>query len=212
MDVTWIKEGLEKPGKTKGGLAKAMGIHASAVSALLQGTRQLKLTEAQDAAGYLEVSIPNVSLPPVQEETISFIAITGEVAGGIWAEPDVRELYEATSIPVDPRWPADALFLLRVRGNSVNRKARDGDLVLCLDVHAAPRGPTTGDWVIAEREWNGLIETTVKQIAEAKGELVLRPCSDDPAFQDTLPIGEIDDETVRVRAFVLRFVREATIF
>lgn len=213
MDIEWIKEGLKKPGKSKGGLAAAIGRSPSAATALLKGARQLKADEVHKVAAYLEMDHFGTPLPPVQKTVIAYVTITGEVAGGIWSEPGVEYEAEQTSIPVDAKWPTDALYLLRVRGASVNRKARDGDLVLCLDVWAAPRSAIPGDWVVMERERNGLVETTIKRVAEGKGgEYVLKPDSDDPHFQTAFPIGEVDGETVRVRAFVLRFVREATIF
>ncbi len=213
MDVSWIIEGLDKPGKSKSGLAKALGIWPSGVTSLLGGGRQLKATEAQKAAAYLEVDYFGSPLSTVHETVVSCVRITGDVAGGIWAEPGLVYQDEMTDVPLDPRWPADALYLLRVKGSSVNRKARDGDLVLCLDAWAAPRSAMPGDWVVMERERNGLIETTVKRVAEGRdGVYVLRPDSDDPAFQAVFAIGDDDGEVVRVKAFVLRFVREATVF
>lgn len=213
MSFSWIADGLKKPGKTKSGLAEAMGIWPSGVTSLLKGERQLKAEEAQKAAAYLEMEHFGSPLSAVQETVITCVKITGEVAGGIWAEPRVAYQEEMTDVPLDPRWPADAIYLLRVKGTSVNRKARDGDLVLCLDAWAAPRSAMPGDWVIMERERNGLIETTVKRVAEGRdGSYVLRPDSDDPTFQTTFAIGESDGEVVRLKAFVLRFVREATVF
>ncbi|MDO9057769.1 MAG: hypothetical protein Q7U92_01930, partial [Bradyrhizobium sp.] len=39
LDVELIERGLEKPGKTKGGLASAMGVRPGAVSEILSGIR-----------------------------------------------------------------------------------------------------------------------------------------------------------------------------
>src|SRR5471032_3415875 len=91
-----IERGLEKPGKTKGGLAAAMGVRPGAVSELFSGIRLIKASEIQPIIEYLELnSVPimgrvgagavieheqvppeglgEVRLPfPIAEETIAF--------------------------------------------------------------------------------------------------------------------------------------------
>ncbi len=51
--VTWIIRGLERTGKTKKGLAEALGGHPSKTTDLLQGKRDLKVHEVQKIADYL---------------------------------------------------------------------------------------------------------------------------------------------------------------
>lgn len=58
-DLDWIRDGLKKPGKTQAGLAAAIGRSPSAVTALLQGSRDLKAREISKIAQYLEVSPPH---------------------------------------------------------------------------------------------------------------------------------------------------------
>ena len=93
-----IERGLEKPGKTKGGLAAAMGVRPGAVSEILADARLIKASEIAPIIDYLELnSLPiigrgwaganksqtqeqvppeglgNVELPfPIAEETIAF--------------------------------------------------------------------------------------------------------------------------------------------
>lgn len=214
MDIDWIKQGLEKEGKSRSGLAKALGRSPSMVTNLLKGERQLKANEINRIARYLEEAAP----PTPRREAdsapvIGYLMITGEVAGGVWTEPGLEFDPIPTKVAVDPRWPEDQMFLLRVRGSSINRRALDGDLVMCLDAYAAPRRFQPGDWVIAERERGGLIETTVKKVGMSpEGDWVLVPDSTDPQFQEPILIGESDGESVRVRAFVLQFVKPATSF
>src|ERR1700677_4410743 len=102
LDIRMIERGLEKPGKTKGGLAAAMGVRPGAVSEILADARLIKASEIAPIIDYLELnSVPimgrvgaganiepeheqvppeglgNVELPfPIAEETIAF-----EVAG-----------------------------------------------------------------------------------------------------------------------------------
>jgi SOS-response transcriptional repressor LexA len=213
MDLEWIIKGLEKPGKTRIGLAKALHRSPSAITALLAGKRELKAREIQTVARYLEVDAPE-NVPLDTQHQISTAFIVGDVAAGVWAEADVHFEPIPTTVAVDTRWPPHAVYLLRVRGSSINRHAKDGDLVLCLDVHAAPRNFQHGDWVVAERrDADGRIETTVKKVQGSRQSgVVLAPDSDDPAFQTPITLGQTDGETVEVRAFVLEFIKQATTF
>lgn len=213
MDLEWIIKGLEKPGKTRVGLAKALHRAPSAITALLAGKRELKAREVQTVARYLEVDAPEAGQIE-QHHQISTAFIVGDVAAGVWSEPDVHFEPIATTVAVDARWPEHAVYLLRVRGTSINRQARDGDLVMCLDLHAAPRDFQHGDWVVAERtDADGRRETTVKRVTGNRHTgVVLSPDSDDPAFQTPIKLGRTDGETVEVRAFVLEFIKQATSF
>lgn len=58
MELDWIRDGLEKPGKTQRGLASALGVDPSAISRLLAGTRQLRAAELPVVAAYLDSPIP----------------------------------------------------------------------------------------------------------------------------------------------------------
>ncbi len=214
MDKSWIIEGLKKPGKTRTGLAKALARAPSMVTALLREERELKVREVSIIARYLEVDPPHQAVKEnVAEPAIGIVYITGEVAGGVWTEPGLDFVPIPTTVARDSRWPSDALYLLRVRGTSVNRQARDGDMVLCLDAFSAPRPFQSGDWVIAERERNGLIETTVKMVGYGPGgEWMLFPDSDDKQFQNPIPLNDDQHGSIRVKAFVLDFIRKATDF
>lgn len=57
-EIEWIRKGLEKPGKTQVGLAKALDRAPSAISNLLKGARELKQREVGLIAQYLEVEPP----------------------------------------------------------------------------------------------------------------------------------------------------------
>ena len=224
MRYPWLHDGLTKAGKTKGGLAKALKLRASGVTDLLQDRRLLRADEVPLAAAYLDVDVPPELRAPKEavdplvtkgraKTIIEPVFIKGEVAGGVWAEPTLEFTPVPTDVARDTKWPAEAVYALRVRGNSINRQARDGDLVLCLDVWAAPRKYRNGDWVIVERKRGGLIETTIKRVAHAyNGEWMLEPDSDDKAFQDLIPLEGGEEDTIQVRAFVLDFIRQGTRF
>jgi repressor LexA len=77
LDVTMIERGLEKPGKTKGGLATAMGVRPGAVSEILSGIRLIKASEITPIIDYLELN----SVP-----------IMGRVGAGAAIEPEHEQV------------------------------------------------------------------------------------------------------------------------
>ena len=64
MDVQTIERALQRPGKSKSGLAKALGIHNSAVTSLLRGKRRIQLHEVPKIEKYLGLadSVPIVGV------------------------------------------------------------------------------------------------------------------------------------------------------
>ncbi len=58
MDLGWILIGLKTPGKTRAGIARALGLKPPQITRLLQGTRRLKADEVQKIATYLGVDPP----------------------------------------------------------------------------------------------------------------------------------------------------------
>jgi phage repressor protein C with HTH and peptisase S24 domain len=65
MDIEDIRRGLETPGKSKSGLAKALGLDPAAVTRLLQGKRLLKAAEIQTVRDYLGPD--TAPLPPPEQ-------------------------------------------------------------------------------------------------------------------------------------------------
>lgn len=55
MDLTWIFDGLDKPDKTRSGLAKALGRDVSVVSKILSGKRRLAVEDEEIIRSYLEM-------------------------------------------------------------------------------------------------------------------------------------------------------------
>jgi cyanate lyase len=68
--INWILDGLKKPGKTRSGIAKAIGRSPSAVTALLHGSRELKAREIEIIARYLEIEQPKKLAVKADAETL----------------------------------------------------------------------------------------------------------------------------------------------
>src|ERR1700735_1317720 len=77
VDIRMIERGLKKPGKTKGGLAAAMGVRPGAVSEILADIRLIKASEIQPIIDYLELN----SVP-----------IMGRVGAGATIEPEHEQV------------------------------------------------------------------------------------------------------------------------
>jgi phage repressor protein C with HTH and peptisase S24 domain len=126
---------------------------------------------------------------------------------------DDFESYEL-DYPIDPKWPIGSVKALRVRGNSINRQARDGDYVVVLDAFAAPRWVQDGDWGVVHRHRGAALESTVKRVRGKPGAWFLHPDSDDPKHQEPIALDDSTDADaeVRVVAFVIDFLRPGTRF
>ncbi|MGC0319623.1 hypothetical protein ABIG06_000252 [Bradyrhizobium sp. USDA 326] len=77
LDVAMIERGLEKTGKSKGGLAAAMGVRPGAVSEILGGERLVKASEIIPIMEYLELNLA---------------PIMGRVGAGAVIEPDYEQV------------------------------------------------------------------------------------------------------------------------
>ena len=60
MTVDWIRAGLKRTGKTRSGLAKALGRSPSAVTDLLNGHRRLRADEIAIVSEYLGIEPPRL--------------------------------------------------------------------------------------------------------------------------------------------------------
>lgn len=134
--------------------------------------------------------------------TIGSIPLVGAVSGGVWRDVDGLDQDEKPPSPFlpDPRWPADKQFALRVEGESINRIARDGDLIAVVAIEALEKPLANGALVIVEeaRDDGALIRTTAKRL-HARGKLAeLHADSDDPRWRDVRLVIEPDTGDARL--------------
>lgn len=140
--------------------------------------------------------------------------LKGQVAAGLWMEAGLFETdaIRETSIAGDLRFPSESQYLLEIKGESLNRIARDGDFILCLDYLEAGIEMKSGDLVVVERSRDGghTIERTAKRVVRRNGVIELQPESDDPRFQEPVIFDEHDEEATEVRiiAKILSVIRQ----
>lgn len=104
MEIREIERALQKPGKSKSGLARAMGRQPSAVTDLLQGRRQLKAREIPAIRDYLELT-PQVP-------------IVGSVGAGAEAHFYAEGQDPAEGVPA-PEGASPDTVAVEIRGDSL---------------------------------------------------------------------------------------------
>lgn len=114
------------------------------------------------------------------------ILVRGEVGAGLWHEQEANDFEaEPSPFPPDPLYPAESQYDLIVRGNSINRFARDGERLRVVDLARANIDYSNDDLVVVQKKRDGghLIETTAKRIRIRGPIIELWPDSDDPRWQ-----------------------------
>ena len=116
LDAAMIERGLERTGKSKGGLAQAMGVRASAISEILSGLRQIKATEIAPIVEYLE---------------LNRVPIMGRIGAGAVIEPDVEQIPQEGIGEVELPFPlSEETIAFEVTGDSMLPKYESGDVVV----------------------------------------------------------------------------------
>jgi repressor LexA len=116
LDVKMIERGLKKPGRTKGGLAAAMGVRPGAVSEILADARLIKASEIQPIIDYLDLN----SVP-----------IMGRVGAGAAIEPEHEQVPPEGLGEVELPFPiAEETIAFEVAGDSMLPKYENGDIIV----------------------------------------------------------------------------------
>lgn len=128
---------------------------------------------------------------PAQAGTQSAIKVRGEVGAGSYhsvdADGDQDDFGQLDSLlPADPAYPADAQYDLVVRGNSINRFARNGERLRVVDIGKTGLEAFDDDMVVVERtkDQGQLVQTTAKRVRRRGPMIELWPDSDDPRWQE----------------------------
>src|SRR6201746_998899 len=131
LDIKMIERGLERPGKTKGGLAMAMGVRPGAVSEILADARQIKAAEIQPMIDYLELN----SVP-----------IMGRVGAGAAIEPEHEQVPPEGLGDVELPFPmAEETIAFEVAGDSMLPKYENGDVIVVFREQRHPLSSFYGE-------------------------------------------------------------------
>lgn len=196
-----IRLAREQRGLTQGELAERIGMTQTGVASIEAGgvKRPKRLFEIAKALGKTPEFLLGIAADAnghTAQQHEKRIALSGEtpvigyVAAGVWLEADVTDDPPFDPVPVapNPAYGEGAQFGLMVRGNSIDRVASDGDVVVCLDIGITGLEPRDGDLVVFERRRHqeGLREVTVKRLRRTRAGVELWPESNDPKWQDPM--------------------------
>lgn len=145
---------------------------------------------------------------PGEEDQTNMLArrvrVKGYLQAGEWAETWELPEDEQYDVPVavEPREPL-ALATLHggeLRGPSMDRKWPEGTVVIFTDMIETGEEVIVGKQYVVERERaDGMREATVKTLwRDDSGKLWLLPESNDPRFQQPIPINGGENDTVRI--------------
>jgi repressor LexA len=174
LDVAMIERGLEKTGKSKGGLAAAMGVRPGAVSEILGGERLVKASEIVPIMEYLELNLApimgrvgagaviepdyeqvppeglgDIALPfPIMEETIAF-EIVGDSMLPKYESGDVIVVYKDQRHPLSSFYGEEAVVRLKTgeRYLKTIERGKSPSVVNLASFNAKPIVGVKLDWV-----------------------------------------------------------------
>lgn len=141
---------------------------------------------------------------------LSFVKVTGYVKAGIWQ--DVRvEGPSDMEVPSLGGYPTHMQLAYIVDGESLNRTARNGDVLVCLDLISSGTSIREDDLVVVElkRHDGEFVDRSAKRVRRTRSGFELWPESDHPDFQEPLVLNEMhEDYEMVVVAKVLWIVRK----
>jgi transcriptional regulator with XRE-family HTH domain len=194
-----IKEVLASKKMTQAELAERLGMHPVNLNRLINGVIDVNMGRIEEIAKILDVPPEQLIVGP---SAVRNVTVRGFVQAGHWAETwewHDEDRY-SVPVPVDDSLQPFTLYGAEARGPSMNRRYPDGTVLVFTDMIETGEQVQLGKRYVVERERaDGLREATVKKLwRDDAGRIWLVPESDDPRFQESIPIEGGEDDTIRI--------------
>lgn len=202
----WMTETLARTGLTVRAWASSAGVAPSTVFRALKDDYQFvtssrTLSKLATAAG---VSPPDTGTVEPQRVGARFLPIRYEVGAGLWQEvTDSQVFLGVGTIAPDPSYTGFPQWLERVKGDSMDREYRDGDLVHVVDALALGYAPRHGDHVVLvrRRQSGAEMERTIKEVVRPPGNKPIEfwPRSTNPRWSQPIKLeGDGVDDSIEI--------------
>jgi hypothetical protein len=230
--IRWVERGLDKPGKSRKGLATALGRFPSAVTLLLKGGRDIKAHELPVIAAYLEEPPPAIpglefklrpEVEPAMEGRLLPVTVVGPVQAGAFipidefdqSEPEV--FYE----PADPDFPRARRTAFDVIGDSMNRlepaPILPGSRVIGVNYDDIGIPLRDGMVVVVQQERDAgfLREWSIKQVELQDEHVIFHPRSSNPRHKPIIVPRDLradEGRSVQILALVREIKNKVPVF
>ena len=209
----WVIENLERPGMSQTGLAKALGLHPSAINKLVNGKRQLKSHEVAGAAAYFGNDAPQTELAPLDSKWVVARKV-GVVAAGLFREVDEFDQSEPEemTVPRDENFPNARQLVFTCEGDSMNelrpRPILPGDTLICTAYEDIAGRVVLRDGMVVivqrTRDAGMMREWSVKQIEIYEDRTEFHPRSSNPKHKPIVVTRQFDaDDGVSVEVIAI---------
>lgn len=139
------------------------------------------------------------------------VKVRGTIQAGSWRDIDGAEDIDVDMIvPASPGYSVEFQKAYIVSGESLNKVASDGDIIVCLDLRASGVEIKDGDFVVVEKtRYDGQqIERTAKRYRKTLSGAELWPESNHPDHQKAISVDDCaEHETITIIGKVLWFMR-----
>ena len=194
MQTAWFKARMRRQKVNQDHIAAVFHVDRSVVSRILNGHQELALSQILPLAQILDVSEfevldradmwRGVRTP----RSIRAAAVVSEVEAGQFFEQPTEPPRSARSVIVN--YPHETIFAMFVRGDSMNRIAPDGSVVV---VDYTLRDLKDGDLAVFRNEQG---DATFKRYRARGAEAWLQPDSDNPRHVPIFPAAGAVVETI----------------
>lgn len=194
MQTAWFKARMKRQKVNQEHIAGVFHVDRSVVSRILNGKQDLSLSQVLPLAQILDVSEFEVldradmwrgSKTP---RSIKAAAVVSEVQAGQFFEQPTEPPRSARSVIVN--YPHETIFAMLVRGDSMDRIAPDGSVVV---IDYTLRDLKDGDLAVFRNEHG---EATFKRYRQQGGEAWLQPDSENPRHAPIFPPAGAAIETI----------------